>query len=201
VAARQLIYDEVMTVRPILVRGEPILASPAVPVTEFDHDLAQLVEDLFETNTAANGAGLAANQIGDPRSVFIYDCPDDTGQRHVGHVVNPVLETSEIPETMPHPDDDLEGCLSVPGEVFPTGRAAWARVTGVDRNGEPISVEGTGYFARCLQHESDHLAGHLYLERLIGRYAREARRMVKRNGWTVPGTSWLPGSVPDPFDH
>ncbi|MFC3453318.1 peptide deformylase [Amycolatopsis speibonae] len=190
-----------MTIRPILIRGEPALATAAVPVTEFDDDLARLIEDLYETNTAANGAGLAANQIGDPRSVFIYDCPDDTGTRHRGHIVNPVLRTSEIPETMPHPDDDLEGCLSVPGELFPTGRARWAAVDGVDEHGEPSTVEGTGYFARCLQHETDHLAGKLYLDRLVGRHARGAKRMLRRNGWTGPGHTWLPGEVPDPFGH
>lgn len=190
-----------MTIRPILIRGEQALATVATQVTEFDDDLARLIEDLYETNTAANGAGLAANQIGDPRSVFIYDCPDDTGTRHRGHIVNPVLRTSEIPETMPHPDDDLEGCLSVPGEVFPTGRAGWAAVDGVDEHGEPITVEGTGFFARCSQHETDHLAGKLYLERLVGRHARGAKRMLKRNGWTGPGHTWLPGDVPDPFGH
>lgn len=62
--------------------------------------------------------------------------------RRRGHIVNPVLETSEIPETMPDPEDDLEGCLSVPGEWFPTGRAKWARVTGVDKTGAPVIAEG-----------------------------------------------------------
>lgn len=188
-----------MTIRPILIRGEAALARPTVPVVAFDDDLARLVDDLFETNEAARGAGLAANQVGDDRSVFVYDCPDGRGQRRRGHVVNPVIETSEVPLTMPDPDGDLEGCLSVPGESYPTGRAAWARVTGVDLRGEPVEVEGTGFFARCLQHETDHLAGRLYLERLVGRHAREAKRMVRRRGWTGPGHSWLPGSVPDPF--
>jgi len=188
-----------MTVRPILVSGDPILATAATPVTEFGEDLARLVEDLFETCTAANGAGLAANQIGDGRSVFVYDCPDGSGHRLRGHVVNPVLETSELPGTEPDPRRDLEGCLSVPGERFPTGRAGWARVTGADRHGDEISVEGTGFFARCLQHEADHLAGRLYLSRLVGPHVLEAERMLERNGWTEPGLSWLPGDGPDPF--
>ncbi|MBY8863474.1 peptide deformylase [Nocardia sp. CA2R105] len=183
-----------MAIRPILIAGDPRLATPALPVTEFDDDLAAFVEDLFETNTAANGAGLAANQVGDPRSVFVYDLVD-TGVRHRGHVVNPVLETSELPETMPDPDDDLEGCLSVPGEWFPTGRASWAKVTGVDTSGAPVDVEATtGFLARCLQHETDHLAGRLYLSRLIGRNQRAARKMIKQRGWTEPGGSWLPGT-------
>lgn len=119
----------------------------------------------------------------------------ESGVRHRGHVVNPVLETSEVPETMPDPDDDLEGCLSVPGEWYPTGRASWAKVSGVDISGAPVEVEATTeYLARCLQHETDHLAGRLYLSRLIGRNQRAARKMIKRRGWTEPGGSWLPGS-------
>ena len=190
-----------MTIHPIVICGDPVLTQPTVPVTTFDDDLAAFVEDLFETNTAANGAGLAANQVGDTRRVFIYDCPDDEGVRRRGHVVNPVLETSGVPETMPDPDDDYEGCLSVPGENFPTGRADWAKVTGVDVHGDPVSVEGTGFFARCLQHETDHLDGHLYLDRLVGRNARAARKAVKANGWTVPGLTWMPGVDEDPFGH
>lgn len=190
-----------MTIHPIVICGEPVLHRPTRRVTVFDDELATLVDDLFETNTAANGAGLAANQIGDDRRVFIYDCPDDDGVRHRGHVINPTIETSPIPETMPDPDDDYEGCLSVPGENFPTGRAEWAKVTGVDAGGDPVEVEGTGFFARCLQHETDHLHGLLYLDRLVGRNARAAKKMVRANGWGVPGRSWLPGRDEDPFGH
>ncbi len=190
-----------VTIRPIVICGEPVLHRPTRLVTDFDDELAAFVDDLFQTNTAAHGAGLAANQVGDDRRIFIYDCPDDEGIRHRGYVVNPVIETSEIPETMPDPDDDFEGCLSVPGENFPTGRAQWAKVTGVDVEGTPVQVEGTGFFARCLQHETDHLDGHLYLDRLIGRNARAAKKMVKARGWGVPGLSWMPGTDPDPFGH
>ena len=190
-----------MTIHPILICGEPVLHRPTVEVTVFDDELAAFVDDLFQTNTAANGAGLAANQIGDLRRVFVFDCPDDEGVRHRGHVVNPRLETSAVPETMPDPDDDYEGCLSVPGENFPTGRADWAKVVGVDVQGRPVQVEGTGFVARCLQHETDHLDGRLYLDRLVGRHARAARKMVKANGWGVPGHSWLPGRDEDPFGH
>ncbi len=94
---------------------------------------------------------------------------------------------------MPDPDD-LEGRLSVPGEWFPTGRAHWAEVTGVDLTGQPATVAATGYLARCLQHETDHLSGRLYLERLLGRNKRAARRMIKDRRWTRPGNSWLPGT-------
>lgn len=190
-----------VTIRPIVICGEPVLHRPTTPVTAFDAELSDFIDDLFETNDAANGAGLAATQVGDGRRVFVYDCPDDAGVRYRGYIVNPVLETSEIPEGMPDEDHDWEGCLSVPGENFPTARASWAKVTGVDKDGAPIEVEGTGFFARCLQHETDHLDGHLYLDRLVGRYKREARRMVRDRGFGVPGLSWLPGTDPDPFGH
>ena len=186
-----------MAIRPILIAGDPRLTTVATPVSEFDAELAEFVDDLFETNTAAHGAGLAANQVGDPRAVFVYDLRDG-GVRHRGHVINPVLETSAIPETMPDPADS-EGCLSVPGERYPTGRAEWARVTGVDVEGNPVTVEGEGYLARCFQHECDHLAGHLYLDRLIGRNQRAAKKMLKVNGRLDPGNSWLPGSDANPF--
>lgn len=187
-----------MAVQPIRIVGDPVLHQPTRKVDEFDEKLRTLVDDMFDTMAAANGVGLAANQVGVDLRVFVYDCPDDSGQRHRGLVVNPALETSERPETMPDPDDE-EGCLSVPGESFPTGRASWARVTGQDVDGSPIEVEGTGYFGRCLQHESDHLDGLLYLNRLTGRYAKESKRMLKRNGWGVPGLSWDPAASDDPF--
>ncbi len=191
-------YRRAMTIRPIVIVGEPVLHGPVRPVETFDDELKTLVEDMFETMAAAPGVGLAANQVGVDLRLFVYDCPDDEGTRHRGVVVNPVLETSERPETMPDPEDDLEGCLSVPGERFPTGRASWAKVTGQDLDGSPLEVEGTGYFARCLQHEVDHLDGLLYLNRLVGRYAKESKRMLKRNGWGRPGLSWDPAVESEP---
>lgn len=190
-----------MSVHPITIVGDPVLHNPAVPVTEYDDELRQLVDDMFETMYAAEGVGLAANQIGVARRLFVYDCPDDEGVRHKGVVVNPVLETSGVPETMPDPDDDWEACLSVPGESFPTGRAAWAKVTGTDAEGNPVEVEGTGYFARCLQHETDHLDGYLYVDRLVGRYRRESKRAIRDRGWARGGPyTWVPG-VDDKVRH
>jgi len=186
-----------VTIHPIVIAGEPVLHQPTREITEFDEKLRTLVDDMFETMYAAEGVGLAANQIGLDLRVFVYDCPDDEGIRHKGVVVNPKLETSEIPETMPDPDDDWEGCLSAPGESYPTGRAKWAKVTGSDIEGNPIEVEGTGYFARCLQHETDHLDGYIYLDRLVGRHARAAKKMLKSNKWGVPGNSWLPPRTPE----
>ena len=188
-----------MAVHPIRIIGDPVLHNPTRPVETFDDELRTLVEDMFETMAAANGVGLAANQIGIDLRVFVYDCPDDEGTYHRGVVVNPQLETSEVPQTMPDPDDDWEGCLSVPGESYPTGRAQWAKVIGSDVDGKPVEVEGTGFFARCLQHETDHLDGYLYLSRLIGRNARAAKKAVKRHGWGVPGHSWDPATEGDPF--
>lgn len=198
-----------MAILPICIVGEPVLHRPTAPV-ELDEsgkpgaaDVA-LLDDMYETMDAANGVGLAANQIGVGKRMFVYDCPDGESRaaaRRRGEVINPVLETSAIPETMPDPDDDYEGCLSVPGETFPTGRADWARVTGVDRNGDPVEIEGTGFFARMLQHETGHLDGFLYVDVLMGRNARAAKKAIKRMGWGVPGLTWVPGSVDDPFGH
>lgn len=185
-----------VSIHPIVIAGDPVLHNATREVTEYDDELATLVDDMFETMYAAEGVGLAANQIGLELRLFVYDCPDDEGVRHEGVVVNPKLETSEIPETMPDPDDDWEGCLSVPGEAYPTGRAAWAKVTGFDTAGNAIEVEGTGYFARCLQHETDHLDGYIYLDRLVGRHARAAKKMIKKNDWTAAGNSWLPPKEP-----
>ena len=183
-----------MAVRPIRIIGDPVLHHPTRPVEVFDDELRVLVKDMFETMDAAEGAGLAANQVGVDLRLFVYDCPDEQTRTRVrGVVVNPVLETSDLPgEAMPDEDEDQEGCLSVPGEQYPTGRAEWARVTGVDQHGQPVSVEGRGFLARCLQHETDHLDGTLYVERLVGRWGRAARKQVRRNGWGKPGLSWDP---------
>ncbi|OBH22343.1 peptide deformylase [Mycobacterium sp. E342] len=197
-----------MAVVPIRIVGDPVLHTPTQPVAvgadgSLPADLRELIADMYDTMDAAHGVGLAANQIGVGLRVFVYDCADDRGRtdRRRGVVINPVLETSEVPETMPDPDTDDEGCLSVPGESFPTGRATWARVRGLDADGRPVELEGTGLFARMLQHETGHLDGFLYLDRLVGRHARSAKRAVKAHGWGVPGLSWLPGEGPDPFGH
>ena len=181
-----------MAVRPIRIVGDPVLYTPTRLVTEFGTELHTLADDMFDTMAAAEGVGLAANQIGVDLRVFVYDCTDAHDVRYRGVVVNPVLETSPMPD----PDNDWEGCLSVPGEGFPTGRASWAEVTGVDADGAPISVEGTGLLARCLQHETDHLDGILYLNRLVGRHAREAKKMLKAQGWGIPGLAWDPAATP-----
>ena len=197
-----------MAVRPIVILGDRVLHVPTAPVPvgpdgSLPADLTDLITDMYDTMAAANGVGLAANQIVVGLRLFVYDCAEERGNANYrrGVVINPALETSEIPETMPDPETDDEGCLSVPGESFPCGRATWARVTGLDADGDPVSLEGTGLFARMLQHETGHLDGLLYVDTLIGRHARSAKRAVKSNGWGVPGLSWLPGAEPDPFGH
>ncbi|MFP5019539.1 peptide deformylase [Pseudonocardia phyllosphaerae] len=184
-----------MTVLRIRMVGDPVLHHPTRPVERVDDALRTLVDDMFETMEAAHGVGLAANQVGVDLRLFVYDCPDEESRTmRRGLVLNPVLETSGRPETMPDPDDDQEGCLSVPGEQYATGRADWARVTGTDLDGNPVDVEGKGFFARCLQHETDHLDGYLYLDRLMGRNQRAARKMLKRNRWGAEPASWDPAS-------
>ena len=172
-------------IMPIVICGDPVLHNPTKPV-EGALD-PQLVKDMFETMYAADGVGLAANQVGLSQSFFVFDCEGVKGV-----VVNPTLETSEIPLTMPDEEEDLEGCLSLPGEFLPTGRAEWAKVTGTDENGDPVEYEGEGFLARCFQHECGHLEGHVYTDVTVGRYKREAKRMIRDHGWTVPGLRWLP---------
>ncbi|MEV6347137.1 peptide deformylase [Actinoplanes sp. NPDC051851] len=151
------------TVRPITYYGESVLHRRCADVTVFDQTLADLIDDMFASMYAAQGVGLAANQIGVDAQVFVYDCPDADGIRQVGHLVNPVLEA---PSAFAGVDDGDEGCLSVPGPRASVPRASLATAGGVDRDGKPITVTGTGYFARCLQHETDHLNGLLYVDRL-----------------------------------
>ena len=192
-------YPATVTVLRIRMVGDPVLHRPTRPVASADlgeDELRTLVDDMFETMAAANGVGLAANQVGIDLRLFVFDCPDpETRTMRRGHVLDPVLETGEIPEIMPDPDEDQEGCLSVPGESVATGRADWARVTGTDVDGNPVDVEGKGFLARCLQHEVDHLDGRLYLDRLMGRNQRGAKKMLRRNGWGGPSDSWDPSAV------
>ena len=152
---------------PIVQVGDPVLATVCKPVTEFDEQLAQLVADMFASMYAAEGVGLAANQIGVDRSVFVYDCPDEDNVRHQGVVCNPVL--LDLPSDQRQLDEDQEGCLSVKGQYADLARPDFAVVTGQDQHGEPVQVEGTGLLARCLQHETDHLNGTLYIDRLTAK--------------------------------
>ncbi|MFQ6194126.1 peptide deformylase [Streptomyces sp. NPDC000405] len=173
---RELAHRERGTSRPITVVGNPVLHKECRDVTEFDEKLAQLIDDMFASQRTAEGVGLAANQIGVDLKVFVYDCPDDEGVRHVGHVINPVLD--DLPADRRVLDDSNEGCLSVPTAYAALARPDYAVVRGQDMHGNPIAVEGTGYFARCLQHETDHLYGYLYIDRLSKRDRKDALRQM-----------------------
>ncbi|GAA3909419.1 peptide deformylase [Actinoplanes auranticolor] len=153
------------TPRPITRYGNPVLHRRCADVTVFDEELQQLVADMFASMAAAEGVGLAANQIGVDARIFVVDCPDATGTNVVAHVVNPVLHVPDARDL----EIDSEGCLSVPGVRADVGRPATAYVTGVDMTGRPVRIDGTGLLARCLQHETDHLDGLLYVDRLPGK--------------------------------
>ncbi|MFI9237423.1 peptide deformylase [Streptomyces sp. NPDC053079] len=165
------------SVRRVTVVGEEVLSRPCQEVTEFGSpELSALIDDMFLTMHVADGAGLAANQVGVDLRLFVYDCPNDDGIRHVGHVINPVLD-------LPDPGsrrliDEFEGCLSVPGATMTVPRTDRAVVRGLDKDGNSVVIEGTGYFARCLQHETDHLFGHTYLDRLSKRDRKDALRQM-----------------------
>ncbi|MFD7614138.1 peptide deformylase [Streptomyces sp. NPDC059828] len=174
--------------RAMSLLGEPVLHTPCEPVTDFGASLASLVEDMFATMYAAQGVGLAANQVGVPLRVFVFDCPDDEDVRHLGHVVNPRLVTADG-VTVRGP----EGCLSLPGVEAGTPRFDHAVVEGVTMDGDPVRVEGTGFFARCLQHECDHLEGGIYLDHVTGLRRSRALRAVRRAPW-ARGRA-LPGSL------
>ena len=158
-----------MTIRPIREVGDPVLRTPADEVKNFDRELSGLVRDLLETVDHPGRAGLAAPQIGVGLRAFTYNIDGE-----IGHMVNPtIVELSE--ETQ----DGDEGCLSVPGIWAPTVRAMHAVVEGFDVHGEPLTLEGSGLMARCLQHEVDHLDGKLFLDRLTGDARKSALRALR----------------------
>ncbi|GAA3441241.1 peptide deformylase [Planomonospora venezuelensis] len=156
--------------RDIRVIGDPVLRTPAEPVTEFDRDLRRLIDEMFAAMYAAEGVGLAGPQIGVSKRLFVYDCSN-----RKGHVINPELTVDDAAEVL-----DEEGCLSVPGRetgkplYARTPRAAGVTVSGLDRLGRPVRVRARGLLARCFQHEADHLDGMLYVDRL----AKDAARKV-----------------------
>jgi peptide deformylase len=144
---------------------------PCRTVEAFDDALATLVADMTATMDAADGVGLAANQIGVDLRVFVFRCPDADDVVHEGVVCNPELE---VPVgTDRHLDESDEGCLSLPGAYAPCARPDVAVVRGVDHTGAPVTVHGTGLLARCLQHETDHLDGTVFADRLSHRARRK----------------------------
>jgi len=159
------------TVRPIVRWGTPVLHRTSRPVTDFGDELQSLLADLFATNEAARGAGLAAPQIGVDLAVFVYTCADARWQRQIGLVCNPTLELPEGRDRRLVDED--EGCLSLPGAFIETARPDTAICRGQDQYGNDIEVVGTGMLARCLQHETDHLNGRVFGDRLSARARKE----------------------------
>ncbi|MGN7248996.1 peptide deformylase [Janibacter anophelis] len=190
-----------MTIHPITITGEPVLHTRAEPVTEFDGQLRTLVEDMYATQEAAHGVGLAAPQIGIGLRIYTWSMANDDGVPTLGHVINPFVRAAKPAVGEPDRDNESEGCLSVPGYSFPLRRGESAEVSGYDWDGNEISFSATGWFARCMQHEYDHLNGFLYVDRLNEKWKKKARKAVKAEGWGVPGHTWMPGEGPDPFGH
>src|SRR5699024_3089026 len=149
--------------------GEEVLRRPCREVTEFGtEELATLIDDMHATMAVAEGVGLAANQVDVDLQAFVYDLTDAAGVRHLGHVLNPSIETLEPDVT----EEMTEGCLSVPGPGADLYRPYRVRLRGVDMHGAPLELEATGYLARCFQHETGHLQGQLYLDLLAKRVRR-----------------------------
>ncbi len=190
-----------MAIRPVVITGDPVLHHRAQPVEVIDDDVRELVADMYETMDAARGVGLAAPQIGVALRIFTWQLGNEDGIPARGVVINPFVTASKPVAGDPDPDEEVEGCLSVPGESYPLRRGESAVLTGQDLDGNDLRYEATGWFARMLQHEYDHLNGFLYVDRLSGRWARKARKAVKGHGWGVPGLTWEPGVDRDPFGH
>jgi peptide deformylase len=161
-----------MPIKPIRHFGDPVLVTPASEVTDFDKELRLLVKDLTETMLDAPGAGLAAPQIGVPLRVFVWDV-DGT----LGHLINPSLDLSAEMQ------DGDEGCLSFPDMVYQTPRALRAVAKGFNMHGEPIMVEGSELLARALQHETDHLDGILFIDRLSNEDRKLAMKEIRESEW------------------
>lgn len=159
------------TVLPITRWGETVMHEPTRPVTVFDDALHTLVRDMFATMRAASGVGLAATQVGLDLALFVYECPDGDERVRLGAICNPVVTTPTGKSR--RLESTEEGCLSFPGGYQPLARPDTATCTGQDPWGEPVTVVGTGLLARCLQHETDHLSGIVFGDRLSSRTYRK----------------------------
>ncbi|WP_028658620.1 peptide deformylase [Nocardioides insulae] len=161
-----------MALQPIRLFGDPILRKPAIEVVDFDKELRTLVKDLTDTMLDAPGAGLAAPQIGVGLRVFTWYVDGE-----VGHLVNPDLTLSEEIQ------DGDEGCLSLPDLVFDCRRARSVAARGFDLHGEPVVIEGSDLLARAIQHETDHLDGVLFIDRLDPAARKAAMKQIRESEW------------------
>lgn len=164
-----------MAIKPIRLFGDPVLATPALEVTVFDKELRNLVRDLTETMQDAPGAGLAAPQIGVSLRVFTYDVDGE-----VGHLINPKLDLSEELQ------DGPEGCLSLPELTYDCIRALSVIAKGMNMYGEPVTIHGSDLLARAIQHETDHLDGILFIDRLDDEGRKLAMKEIRQTEWFGP---------------
>ena len=161
-----------MSIKDIRIFGDPVLRTPAIEVVDFDKELRQLVKDLTDTMVNAPGAGLAAPQIGVGLRVFTFHVDDE-----LGHLINPSLDlSSEMQE-------GEEGCLSFPGIFFDTPRALRLVAKGFNEYGDPVTLEGTELMARCIQHETDHLDGILFIDRMDKAQRKMAMKAIRDAEW------------------
>ena len=167
-----------MAVQPIRLFGDPVLRTKAAPVVDFDAELRRLVQDLTDTMLEAPGAGLAAPQIGVSLRVFTWNVDGE-----VGHLINPDLTLSEDCQ------DGEEGCLSIPDLTFDCRRATSVVARGFSMHGEPVTIEGSDLLARAIQHETDHLDGILFVERLDRETRRAAMRAIRESDWFGEATA------------
>ena len=161
-----------MAIQPIRLFGDPVLRTVAEPVQTFDKELRQLVADLADTMVDAPGVGLAAPQIGVSLRVFTYH-----SEGEIGHLVNPDLDLSDEFQ------DGDEGCLSLPGLAYDCRRALRVLAKGMNMYGDPIVVEGSDLLARCIQHETDHLDGVLFIDRLDRAARKAAMKAIREADW------------------
>ncbi|MEI7453334.1 MAG: peptide deformylase [Actinomycetes bacterium] len=175
-----------MAVQDIRLFGDPVLRTPAALVTTFDRELRKLVRDLTDTMMDAPGAGLAAPQIGVSLRVFTYWVDDE-----LGHLINPELDLSEDLQ------DGEEGCLSLPGLAFDTKRSMRVVAKGMNMYGEPVVIEGSELKARAVQHETDHLDGILFIDRLDEATRKAAMKEIREAEWfgALPGIQVSPHPI------
>ena len=161
-----------MAVQPIRLFGDPILRKPALEVVDFDAELRKLIADLTDTMLDAPGAGLAAPQIGVGLRAFTWHVDGE-----VGHLINPTLELSAEQQ------DGLEGCLSLPELTYDCKRALSVVANGFNMYGEPVVIEGSELLARAIQHETDHLDGVLFIDRLDSEARKAAMKAIRESDW------------------
>jgi peptide deformylase len=174
-----------VSVKSIRLFGDPVLRTPAEPVRDFDAELRRLVKDLTDTMEDAPGLGLAAPQIGVGLRVFTYHVDSD----EPGHLINPSLDLSE------EQDEDDEGCLSFPSLVYPVRRAYGVVAKGFNMYGDPVTIAGTELLARCVQHETDHLDGILFIDRMDPAQRKLAMKAIREAEWwsdTIPQVKMSP---------